>query len=148
GHHVLRNIVSFGFAGSVAAVNARATEILGVPSYPAITDVPDDVDLAIIAVPARNMRSVVEQCADKGVRSLLIISSGFAEAGPDGAALQSEIVRLAHASGMRVLGPNSFGVVNLDPDVRLNATIAPRLPDGGGLGLFAQSGALGVAILD
>jgi len=148
GQHVLRNLIDFGYTGTVAAVNAKATEILGVPSYPTIVDVPEDVELAIIVVPAANVRSVVEQCADKGVRSLLIISSGFAESGPEGAALQGEIVRFAHSSGMRVVGPNSFGVVNLDPELQLNASIAPRLPDGGGLGLFAQSGALGVAILD
>ncbi|MDO5502978.1 MAG: GNAT family N-acetyltransferase [Actinomycetia bacterium] len=148
GHLVLANIVDFGFKGSLAAVNAKAPEILGVPTYPQIGDVPGDVELAIIAVPARNMRSVVDQCAEKGVRSLLMISSGFAEAGPDGAALQAEIVRRAHGSGMRVVGPNSFGVVNLDPAVQLNASIAPRLPDSGSLGLFSQSGALGIAILD
>ena len=148
GHFILRNIVEFGFTGEVAAVNANADEILGVPSYPAIGAVPFDIDLAIVAVPSKNVRSVVDQCADKGVRSLLIVSSGFAEAGQDGAAEQAEIVRLAHGSGMRVVGPNSFGVVNLDPAVRLNASIAPRLPEVGGLGLFAQSGALGIAILD
>ncbi|KAB7742426.1 GNAT family N-acetyltransferase [Nostocoides sp. F2B08] len=148
GHLVLRNIVENGFTGSLAAVNAKAPEILGVPSFPRVGDVPDEVDLAIVAVPARNMLSVVEQCADKGVRSLLVISSGFAESGDEGARLQAEVVRTAHASGMRVLGPNSFGVVNLDPEVRLNASIAPRLPASGGLGLFAQSGALGIAVLD
>ena len=148
GHLVLRNLVDAGFTGSVAAVNAKATEILGVPSHPRIGDVPGEVDLAIVAVPARNMISVVDQCAEKGVRSLLVISSGFAESGPEGAALQAEVVRLAHGSGMRVLGPNSFGVVNLDPAVRLNASIAPRLPAPGGLGLFAQSGALGIAVMD
>lgn len=148
GQLVLSNIVASGYTGELAAVNARATEILGVPSYPQIGEVPFDVDLAIVAVPAKNMRSVVDQCAEKGVRSLLIVSSGFAEAGPEGSAHQAEIVRLAHGSGMRVLGPNSFGVVNLDPEIRLNASIAPRLPDVGGLGLFAQSGALGIAILD
>ena len=148
GHFILRNIVDFGFTGDLAAVNARADEIIGVTSYPRIGAVPFDVDLAIVAVPARNVRSVVDQCADKGVRSLLIVAGGFAEEGPDGAALQAEVVRAAHGSGMRVLGPNSFGVVNLDPAVQLNASIAPRLPQVGGLGLFAQSGALGIAILD
>ncbi|MCA1781583.1 MAG: GNAT family N-acetyltransferase [Intrasporangiaceae bacterium] len=148
GHLVLRNIVDFGYTGSLAAVNAKATEILGVPSYPRIGDVPGEIDLAIVAIPARHMLSVVDQCAEKGVKSLLVISSGFAESGPEGAALQAEVVRLAHGAGMRVLGPNSFGVVNLDPATRLNASIAPRLPASGGLGLFAQSGALGIAILD
>ena len=148
GHLILENILGFGYAGGVAAVNARATEILGVASYPRIGDVPFDVDLAVIAVPARNMRSVVDQCAEKGVKSLLIISSGFAEAGEEGVVMQAEIVRLAHGSGMRLVGPNSFGLVNLDPAVRLNASIAPRLPAAGGLGLFAHSGALGIAILD
>ena len=148
GHLVLRNIVGVGFTGSVVAVNAKAPEILGVPSYPRVLDVPGEIDLAIVAVPARNMLSVVDQCAEKGVKSLLVISSGFAEAGPEGAALQAEVVRVAHGAGMRVLGPNSFGIVNLDPGVRLNASIAPRLPEPGGLGLFSQSGALGIAVLD
>ena len=148
GHRILENIVGFGFTGDVAVVNARVTELLGVPSYPRIGEVPFEVDLAVIAVPARNVPSVVDQCAEKGVKSLLIISSGFAEAGEEGIALQAEIVRLARGSGMRLVGPNSFGLVNLDPKVRLNASIAPRLPDSGGLGLFAHSGALGIAILD
>jgi acyl-CoA synthetase (NDP forming)/RimJ/RimL family protein N-acetyltransferase len=148
GHVVLRNILATGFTGALAAVNAKATGILGVPTFARIGEVPDEVDLAIIAVPARNVISVVDQCADKGVKSILIIASGFAESGAQGAALQSEVVRLAHGAGMRVLGPNSFGIVNLDPSVRLNASLAPRLPNPGGLGLFAQSGALSVAILD
>jgi acyl-CoA synthetase (NDP forming)/RimJ/RimL family protein N-acetyltransferase len=148
GQSVLRHIVSAGFTGPVYAVNPGAAEIAGVRAYPSVPDIPDEVDLAVVAVPADQVGPVVVDCARKGVHGLVVISAGFAETGAAGRARQSELVRTARAYGMRVVGPNSFGLMNTDPRVRLNATLAPSLAARGRIGFFSQSGALGIAILD
>jgi acyl-CoA synthetase (NDP forming)/RimJ/RimL family protein N-acetyltransferase len=147
GHHILANIQASGFQGSLHAVNREAMEVLGLPSYARVSDVPDHVDLAVVAVPAEEVLDVVADCADAGVRTLLVLSAGFAEAGPEGEELQVGLLAAAREAGMRVLGPNSFGVINNHPSVRLNASLAPELPPPGRMGLFAQSGALGIAVL-
>ncbi len=147
GHRLLDNILQGGFTGPVYAVNHEALEVLGLPAHARVGDIPGPVDLAVVAVPADSVLDVVDECAAKGVRSLLIASGGFAESGGDGGERQDELRRRARESGMRVVGPNSFGLLNTDPMVRLNATLAPRTPSSGGLGLFAQSGALGIAVL-
>ncbi|HET8768444.1 MAG TPA: GNAT family N-acetyltransferase [Pedococcus sp.] len=147
GHHILANILAAGFHGAVHAVNREAMEVLGLPSHARVSEIPDDVDLAVVAVPADEVLEVVADCAEAGVRTLLVVSAGFAEAGPAGEELQAELLTRARAAGMRVLGPNSFGVINNSPHVRLNASLAPELPPAGRLGLFAQSGALGIAVL-
>lgn len=147
GHQILANIQAAGFNGAVYAVNNEAMEVLGLPSYARVSDIPDRVSLAVVAVPAQQVHGVVEDCADAGVRTLLVLSAGFAEAGPEGEALQRDLLATARGAGMRVLGPNSFGIMNSHPHVRLNATLAPQLPPPGRLGLFAQSGALGIAVL-
>ncbi|GAA5162264.1 GNAT family N-acetyltransferase [Ornithinimicrobium tianjinense] len=146
------NLVDGGFTGAVYAVNNRAepgTLISGHPSHASVRDIASGVDLAVIAVPAQDVLATVDECADAGVRALVVASEGFAEAGPEGERLQRQLLERARGHGMRVLGPNSFGLVNNDPDVRLNASIADvgHLPGYGGLGLFAQSGALGIAVL-
>jgi acyl-CoA synthetase (NDP forming)/RimJ/RimL family protein N-acetyltransferase len=147
GHRFLRNIQAGGFTGPVYAVNVEALEVLGQPTYARVGEIPGSVDLAVVAVPADSVLDVVDQCAAKGVRSLLVASAGFAESGPEGVARQEQLRRRARESGLRVVGPNSFGVVNTDPAVSLNASLSPRMPRTGGLGLFAQSGALSVAVL-
>jgi acyl-CoA synthetase (NDP forming)/RimJ/RimL family protein N-acetyltransferase len=147
GHHILSNIVSARFHGAVHAVNREAMEVLGLPAHSRVSDIPDAVDLAVVAVPAEEVLDVVADCAEAGVKTLLVLSAGFAEAGPEGEDLQVQLLAAARQSGMRVLGPNSFGVINNHPDVRLNASLAPQLPPHGRLGLFAQSGALGIAVL-
>jgi acyl-CoA synthetase (NDP forming)/GNAT superfamily N-acetyltransferase len=158
GHVVFANLMAYGFAGPVYPVHPEARHIGGVRAYPTVLDVPDEVDLAVVAVPAPGVVDVVEQCGHKGVRGVVVMSGGFAErdtARPDesGGSRQSgrewerKLVAVAHAHGMRVIGPNCLGVVNADPSVRLNATIAPQAPGRGRVGFFCQSGALGVAIL-
>ncbi|MGZ4640251.1 MAG: GNAT family N-acetyltransferase, partial [Actinomycetes bacterium] len=148
GHTVLRHIIDGGFTGSVHAVNPHAEEVAGVPSYGSIRDVPADVDLAVLAVPAEDVEQVVAECAPKGVRGLVVVSSGFAETGEAGRARQQRLVRLARGAGMRVVGPSSFGVVVTDPEISLNASLSPVMPPRGRLGFFSQSGALGIALLD
>jgi acyl-CoA synthetase (NDP forming)/RimJ/RimL family protein N-acetyltransferase len=147
GHRFLANILGGGYAGAVYAVNNEALEVLGLPAYAKVADIPGPVDLAVVAVPAESVLAVVDECAAKGVRNLLVVSAGFAESGDEGTQRQERLRRQARLDGLRVVGPNSFGIINTDPEVRLNASLAPRMPRHGGLGLFAQSGALGIAIL-
>lgn len=144
----LANIKAQRFTGRLHAVNPGAEEILGVPCLPMVSDIEGGVDLAVIAVPAERVLAVVDDCANAGVRALVVVSSGFAETGEEGAELQRELVRRARGAGMRIVGPNSFGIINTHDDVRLNASLTPRVPPAGHLGLFVQSGALGVAVLD
>ena len=147
GHRLLENIRAGGFTGAVHAVN-QAFEVQGVTSHSRVTDAPGPIDLAVVAVPADAVDDVVRDCARAGVRGLVVVSAGFAETGEQGRRRQNQLVRLARANGMRVVGPNSFGVVNNDPLVCLNASLAPNLPPAGRFGLFSQSGALGIAVLD
>ncbi len=148
GHVVLRHLLDGGYAGRLHVVNRQADEVAGVPSYALVADVPGPVDLAVVAVPAAEADGVVADCAASGVRGLVVISTGFAETGPEGAERQRRLVATARGSGMRVLGPGSFGLLNTDPGVRLNASLSPLVPQPGRLGFFSQSGALGIALLD
>jgi acyl-CoA synthetase (NDP forming)/GNAT superfamily N-acetyltransferase len=147
GSLLLDRLLQAGFTGQIHPVNPHVRSLRRRTAYPAVSEVPGQVDLAIVAVPAHAVLEVVDECAEAGVKSLLVVSSGFAEEGKEGARLQAELLRRARGSGMRVVGPNSFGLINNDPAVRLNASLAPTLPPHGRLGLFAQSGALGIAVL-
>jgi acetyl coenzyme A synthetase (ADP forming)-like protein len=147
GHEVVRNLVAGGFAGAVHPVNPRATRIEGLEAFDGVLSVPGEVDLAVVAVPASQVRDVVDECATKGVRGLVVISAGFAETGPSGAAAQRELVTVARGAGMRLVGPNCLGIVNTAPDVSLNATFAPVSPRPGRVAFSSQSGGLGLAVL-
>lgn len=148
GHELLQHLVDGGFTGQVHPVHPSATEVLGLRAYPDVAAIGAPVDLAVIAVPAPLVSDVLAQCAQAGARGVVVVSVGFAERGADGARLQADLVRTARAQGLRVVGPNSFGVINTDEAVALNASLAPRMPASGRLGLFSQSGALGVAVLN
>jgi acyl-CoA synthetase (NDP forming)/GNAT superfamily N-acetyltransferase len=148
GNAVLRHLLDYGFAGPVYPVNPAARHVRGVPAYDDIESIPDDLDLAVLAVPADEVAGVVEACRRKRVRGLVVISGGFGETGPAGRAAERALVAAARASGMRVVGPNCLGIVNTDPEVKLNASLAPMVPGRGRVGFFAQSGALGVALLE
>ena len=148
GHALVRNLVHGGFTGPVYAVNPDATAVSGVPAYPSVRDVPGEVDLALVAVPADAVADVVLDCAARGVKGLVVVSAGFAETGPAGRERQGELVRIARSHGMRVVGPNCLGIVNTDPAYSLNASMAPVVPPPGRVGFFSQSGALGIAILE
>ena len=147
GYVALSNLLSADFAGPVYPVNPEHRSVHGVRAYPSVVDIPDPVELAVVAVPADQVESVLDGALAKGVKTLLIVSAGFAEAGPHGLHAERRLVGEARAHGMRVVGPNALGVLNTDPSVRLNATLAPRLPVRGRAGFFCQSGALGTAIL-
>lgn len=152
GNAVFRNLLRMGFDGPLYPVNPDARHVNGVRAYPSVADVPDAIDLAVVAVPAATVPEVVEQCAARGVHGLVLISGGFGERGSDderraGLAAQRALVSSARAHGMRVVGPNCLGVVNTADSVRLNASLAPLPPLRGRAGFFCQSGALGVAVL-
>jgi acyl-CoA synthetase (NDP forming)/GNAT superfamily N-acetyltransferase len=148
GNAVLRHLLDYGFAGPVYPVNPAARHVRGVPAWTDVESIPADVDLAVLAVPADEVAGVVEACRRKRVKGLVVISGGFGETGPEGRDAERRLVAAARASGMRVVGPNCLGIVNTDPGVRLNASLAPMIPGRGRVGFFAQSGALGVALLE
>jgi acyl-CoA synthetase (NDP forming)/RimJ/RimL family protein N-acetyltransferase len=147
GHRVLGSLLNAGFTGELSVVHPQADAVLGVPAHRSLAEIPGDVDLAIIAVPAPAVLDVVTECAGRGVRGLVVLSGGFAEEGAEGLARQRELVRLARENGMRVVGPNSWGLVNADPAVRLDVSLLPDLPAAGRIGLFAQSAAGSVLVM-
>lgn len=147
GHAVLKNLLDGDFAGPVYAINAQGKPVLGVLAYADISQVPGPVDLAVIAVPAASVAEVADASLAKGVKALVVVSAGFADRDQAGHSAERRLVAEARAHGMRVVGPNALGVVNTDPKVRLNASLAPVLPGRGRVGFFSQSGALGIAIL-
>jgi acetyl coenzyme A synthetase (ADP forming)-like protein len=148
GAEILRNLRATGFRGPIHPVHPSAAVVDGLPAHARVTDIPGDVDLAIIAVPAAQVEGVVDDCVRKGVRALVIISAGFAEVGAEGRAREARIVEKVRASGARLVGPNCMGLLNTDPAVRLNATFSPVYPPEGRVAMSTQSGALGLAILD
>ena len=129
-------------------MNPSAERIADVQAYPSVVDVPHEVDLAVIAVPAPEVPEVIEECGAKKVRGVVVITAGFAETGPEGLAAERDLVRRAHLHGMRMVGPNCMGVVNTDPAICMNATFAPFAPTRGRVAFSSQSGALGIAILE
>ncbi|MFC9846883.1 GNAT family N-acetyltransferase [Streptomyces sp. NPDC060223] len=149
GRSVLTNLREAGFTGRLYAVNraVQEGEIDGVPAYRSVVDITGPVDLAVVAVPAPYVPEVVAECGEHGVQGLVVVSAGYAESGPEGRERQRELVRQARTYGMRIIGPNAFGVINTSPEVRLNASLAPEMPRPGRIGLFAQSGAIGIALL-
>ncbi|MEU2387362.1 GNAT family N-acetyltransferase [Streptomyces sp. NPDC012461] len=151
GRSILDNIRDAGFTGRLYAVNKAlpegTAELDGVPAFRSVGDIDGPVDLAVVAVPSDRVPEVVAECGAHGVQGLLVVSAGYAESGPEGRELQRALVRQARTYGMRIIGPNAFGVINTSPDVRLNASLAPEPPRAGRIGLFAQSGAIGVALL-
>jgi len=147
GHEVFRNLILGGFNGPVYPVNARATAVASVRSYPSILEVPDAVDLAVITVPAADVPDVVRDCARKRVGGLVVITAGFAEVGGESAAAERDMAAFARHHGMRMVGPNCMGIVNTHPEVRMNATFAPFVPAPGRVGFSSQSGGLGIELL-
>ncbi|MFI7010795.1 GNAT family N-acetyltransferase [Streptomyces sp. NPDC050145] len=153
GRSVLHNLKEAGFTGRLYAVNKAypegLTEAEGVPFHRSVRDIDPavQVDLAVVAVPAPQVPEVVAECGERGVQGIVVVSAGYAESGPEGRERQRALVRQARTYGMRLVGPNAFGIVNTSPDVRLNASLAPEMPRPGRIGLFTQSGAIGIALL-
>ncbi|HEX5695060.1 MAG TPA: GNAT family N-acetyltransferase, partial [Acidimicrobiia bacterium] len=148
GGKLFHNILFEGFTGPLYPVNPKAKVIGSVHAYPTIGDVPDVVDLAFIVVPQPFVVDVARQCAEAGVRGIVVISAGFSETGEEGAKLEAELLEVVRDSGMRMVGPNCMGLLNTASSVRLNGTFAPVYPPAGNVAMSSQSGALGIAILD
>jgi acyl-CoA synthetase (NDP forming)/GNAT superfamily N-acetyltransferase len=147
GQAVLANLLRGQFNGPVFPVNAARRSVQGVRAYPTVRDIPDAVDLAIVAVPAADIDVVLDDCLAKGVKGLVVLSAGFAESDAEGYDAQQRLVQEARAHGMRLVGPNALGIANTDPAIAMNATLAPDLPGRGRAGFFCQSDPLGTAIL-
>lgn len=152
GHRVLTNLLrgpsGRPFHGVVHPVHPDARSVAGVRAYPSILDVPDEIDVAVVCVPAADVVGVIEECGRARVAAAVVISAGFAETGPDGEAEQARLLATARRFGVRILGPNCLGVVNTDPEVALHATFADIDPLPGRVGLLSQSGTLGAVVLD
>lgn len=148
GRETLHNILVAEFNGKVFPVNPKAPVIHSIKAYSTILDVPDAVDLAIIIIPKQFVKDVVRQCGEKGVKGLVVISAGFSEVGPEGKKRETEVLNIVHEYGMRMIGPNCFGIVNTNPDVSLNATFGKTYPRQGRVGFITQSGAMGEAIMN
>ncbi|MCC9157121.1 GNAT family N-acetyltransferase [Streptomyces parvulus] len=151
GRSVLGNIRDAGYTGRLYAVNKAfatgLTDLDGVPARRSVRDIEGPVDLAVVTVPAEQVPEVVTECGEHGVQGLVVVSAGYADGGADGRERQRALVRQARTYGMRIIGPNAFGIINTSPEVRLNASLAPEMPRPGRIGLFAQSGAIGIALL-
>jgi acetate---CoA ligase (ADP-forming) len=148
GGEVFHNLLSFEFNGPVYPVNPKAEVVQAVPAVASVQDLPGPVDLAVIVVPAALVIEAARECGEKGVRALVVISSGFAEVGQEGRGQQRALLAVCREFGMRLIGPNCMGIMNVAPDVRLNATFAPTVPPHGRVGFLSQSGALGLAVID
>lgn len=145
GYAILKNLIN-GYKGKIYPVNPGRTEIFSLSCYPSVSAIPDKVDLAIIVIPAKAVKESLKDCAQAGVKGVIVITAGFKEVGGDGVAREREIVDIVRSSGMKMVGPNCLGVINATH--KMNASFAPDLPPEGRVALFSQSGALGVAIID
>jgi len=148
GHDIFANILKGGYQGTLYPVNPYSRSILSVRAYPSITDIPDDVDLAIIILPPRIALKGVEDAIEKGVKGMVIVSAGFREVGGEGLEIENKILALCTEAGVRTVGPNCLGVINPNPSVRLNASFSARMPASGNISFISQSGDLCTAVLD
>jgi len=148
GRQIVENLVLHGFSGAVYPVHPVARSVFSLPAWRSVREIPAEVDMAVIVVPRERVLDVIDDCGAKGVSIVTVISSGFSEAGPEGAALERELVDRVRRHGMRLVGPNCMGVLSTDPAHSMNATFAPTMPPAGPVSFLSQSGALGVAILD
>jgi len=146
GRTILWNLISSPFGGTVYPVNPTRTSVLGIHAYPNLSALPEQVDLAVIVTPAHTVPNVMRECVANGVKGAIIISAGFKERGPEGAALETEILQIARQGNMRIIGPNCLGVMS--PITRINATFAAAMANPGNVAFISQSGALCTAVLD
>ena len=146
GRTVLWNLISSPFGGTVYPVNPNRPSVLGIKAYPNLASCPGEVDLIVVCTPARTVRAIIAEAAQKGVKGAVVISAGFKEIGPEGAELERQLAEEASKTGMRIVGPNCLGIMN--PVVGLNASFTPAVAASGSIGFISQSGALGCAVLD
>jgi len=143
---ILKNLMSYGFKGRIYPVNPKADEILGLPCYPEICQVPEPVDLAVIVLGSKLIPSVLEECGKRRIRAAIIISGGFREVGDEGRGLEEEVLKIAAKYEIRLIGPNCVGTMNLVTG--LNTTFIRGVPTAGGIGFISQSGAVCGGVVD
>lgn len=143
GYSVMSNITSSGFKGKIYPVNPKATEIFGCKVYKSVSDIPNEIDMVVVCIPANLVCALAEECGKKAVKSMVIISAGFKEVGGDGIKLEQEIVRIAQMYQMRVVGPNCLGVIT-----NANYSFAKNSPERGKIAMLSQSGAMATSLLD
>ncbi len=148
GLSVFKNLLDSGFSGVVYPVNVRAHSVCGVRAYPSLSAIDDQIDLAVIIVPAPQVIEVAREAGQKGVKGLIVITAGFREIGKAGLAMEEELKNVCQEYSMSLVGPNCLGVINTDKDFSLNASFARRPPLPGNIGFISQSGALCTAVLD
>ncbi len=146
GYQVLRNVIQYGYQGAIYPINPTAAEILGLKAYPTVLECPDPVDLAVVLVPNKVVPTVMEQCGQRGLKGAVVITAGFREVGPQGRALEQQVLEICRRYGMRMIGPNVLGII--DTVCKLNASFAAGMPDRGRIAFMSQSGALCTSILD
>ncbi|MDY6911390.1 MAG: acetate--CoA ligase family protein [Chloroflexota bacterium] len=148
GLSVFRNILSAGFQGVLYPVNPKAISVQSVRAYPRLADIPDEVDMAVVIVPAEMVSDVIEQAAEKQVKGAIVITAGFKEGGGHGVELEAQLKETAQKCGISLFGPNCLGIINNNDRVRLNASFATKMPKPGNIAFISQSGALCTAVLD
>ncbi|MDD3236908.1 MAG: acetate--CoA ligase family protein [Candidatus Gastranaerophilales bacterium] len=148
GSDIMKRLQEYKFEGKIFPINPKGGVIEGIQAYTSVLEVPESVDLAIIVVNAKFVLSTIDQCNEKGIKGLCIITAGFKETGKEGAALEQQMADKLKEYGMRCVGPNCLGVVNTAPDVRMDGCFAESLPERGNIGFVSQSGALGGGILN
>jgi len=146
GNRIVKNLIDFGFKGSIYPINLKADEILGVKAYKSILDVPGDVDVVHMVIPSKFVPQAIDDCGDKGVKFVILNGGGFAEVGPEGAAIQEDCLGRAKTHGIRILGPNCQGIINTDPDVRAYCNFTFTKPDPGSISIVALSGGVAETI--
>jgi acetyl coenzyme A synthetase (ADP forming)-like protein len=147
GHEIVAKLVEGGFTGPVYPINPKAESVLSIRCYKSLGEVPGEVDLAVLVVPAPFVNAAAEECGKKGVRGLVVITAGFREIGGEGNEREAELRAIADRYGMRIVGPNCMGIVNTEPSISMNASFAASTPIPGRVAFVSQSGALGEAIL-
>ena len=148
GNIVFKNIFAAEFKGTIYPVNPNASSVNGIKSYPTVDQIPEKIDLAIIAVPADMVQQAAEEVIKAGAKAIVVVSAGFADVGTEGRDRQKKLVELVRSHGVRLLGPSCLGLMNTDPDIRLNASLAPKIMKPGNAGFFSHSAALGIVILE
>ncbi len=147
GSLIFRHILENNFTGTAYPVNNQAVSVHGVRAYPNLAELPEPPDLVVVAVPAEGVIGVAEEAVRAGAKGLIVVASGFAELGGEGAALQNRLVDVVRSQGARLVGPNCLGLLNTDVETNLNASLAPAMPPVGRIGFFSHSAALGIVIL-
>ena len=148
GSDIMKRLQEYKFTGKIYPINPKGGVIEGLQAYTTVNEVPEDIDLAIIVVNSKFVLSTIDQCNEKGIKGLCIITAGFKETGKEGAELEKQLTEKLNEYGMRCVGPNCLGVVNTDPEISMDGCFAESLPERGNIGFVSQSGALGGGILN